>query len=61
MKAGFPTVGVMVTVCVADNGPPQPEATAVITDVPLHEGLKVTCPVTELIELPPVMLALSRL
>ena len=35
-KTGIPTVGVMVTVCVAISGPPHPEALAVIIDVPLH-------------------------
>ena len=35
-KTGVPTVGVIVTVCVAVFGPLQPAALAVMVDVPLH-------------------------
>ena len=36
VKTGVPTVGVIVTVCDAEVGPPQPPAITVITDVPLQ-------------------------
>jgi hypothetical protein len=34
VNTGVPTVGVIVTVCVAVDGPLHPDADAVITDVP---------------------------
>jgi hypothetical protein len=36
INIGVPTVGVTVTVCVEDDGPLQPVAVAVITDVPVQ-------------------------
>jgi hypothetical protein len=36
VNTGIPTVGVIVTVCVAVFGPLQPAALAVMVDVPLH-------------------------
>jgi hypothetical protein len=54
-------VAVTVTVCVAVLGPLQPAALAVITVVPLQVDAYVTSPVDALIELPPVILAASRL
>jgi hypothetical protein len=54
-------VGVIVTVCVAIIGPLQPIALAVIMLVPLHPAAYVTAPVDEMILLPPVNEAASRL
>ena len=61
VNTGVPTFTLVVTVCVAEVGPLQPCAVAVITDVPDHAASKVTSPVAAFIELPPVMLAASRL
>jgi hypothetical protein len=55
------TVGVMVTVCIADVGPLQPVAVAVMIDVPLQVPTYVTAPVEASMLLPPVMEAASRL
>jgi hypothetical protein len=60
-NTGVPTDAVVVTVCVAVLGPLHPAALAVIVEDPVHPATKVTLPVDELIVLPPVMLALSRL
>ena len=60
-NTGVPTVGVMVTVCVAVTGPLQPAALAVIIVNPVHPAAYVTTPVEELMELPPVMAAAFRL
>ena len=60
MKIGVPTVGVMVTVCIAVDGPLHPVAVAVITLVPLHVPTYVTTPVAATIVLPPVTEAASR-
>ena len=38
-NTGILTVGVIVTVCMAVFGPLQPEAEAVIVDVPDHSAL----------------------
>ena len=60
-KTGVVTEGVVVTVCVAVLGPPQPVAVAVIIEVPVQPTTKVTAPLVVLIVLPPVKLAASRL
>ena len=39
VKTGVPTVGVIVTVCVAVFGPLQPAALAVMIYVPLHPAI----------------------
>ena len=59
--AGIPTSGLIVTVCTADLGPPQPVAVAVIIVVPFHPATYVTAPVAATILLPPVKDAASRL
>ena len=51
-KTGVPTVGIVVTTCVAVLLGAQPIAVAVIVDVPVHPAAKVTTPVELLIELP---------
>ena len=45
----------------ADDGPLQPAADAVITELPLHPAAQVTCPDALLILFPPEMLVASRL
>src|SRR6185503_19282330 len=60
-KLGVLTIPLIVTVCVADFGPLQPVAVAVIVDVPIHNAANVTVPVAALIVLPPNKLAPSRL
>jgi hypothetical protein len=59
MAVGFPTVGVIVTVCEADFGPLQPVAVAVMVLVPDQPAAYVTCPVDELIVLPAPRLVAS--
>ena len=61
VNTGVPTVGVMVTVWLAVDGPLQPEAVAVITDVPLQPAEYVALPNAELKVLPPAILIGSRL
>jgi hypothetical protein len=56
-NTGVPTLGVIVTVWVEDNGPLQPEAVAVIIEVPVQPAVNVTSPVEEFIVFPPDKLA----
>ena len=59
-NTGVLTVGVVVTVWVAVPGPLQPAALAVIIELPLHVGEKVTVPVAASMEFPAAVLAASR-
>ena len=61
VKEGVPTVGVIVTVCIAVLGPLQPVAMVVIALVPLHVAAYVTIPVLETILLPPDIEGPSKL
>jgi hypothetical protein len=60
VNTGVPTVGVIVTVCVAVLGPLQPAADAVIVEVPDQVVTYVTCPVDEFMVLPPAKLVASK-
>lgn len=44
--------GLVVTVCMAVRGPPQPAAEAVIVEFPVHTAVYVTAPFVELIVFP---------
>ena len=59
VKTGVPTVGVIVTVCVAVAGPLQPAALAVMMLVPLHPAAYVTVPVAVVMVFPPASEAAS--
>ena len=59
VKTGVPTVGVIVTVCVAVAGPLQPAALAVMMLVPLQPAAYVTVPVAVVMVFPPASEAAS--
>jgi hypothetical protein len=56
-----PTVAVVVTVCVAIAGPLQPVAEAVMVELPVHPATYVTAAVEELMVLPALVVAASKL
>lgn len=59
-KTGVATEVVMVTVCEDVFGPLQPAAVAVMVVAPVHAAVKATVPLAELMELPAVILAASK-
>ena len=60
-NTGVPTVEIVVTVCAEAEGPLQPEAVALTTELPLQPFTKVTAPVAVLMVLPADKLAPSKL
>ena len=60
IKLVTPVEVFIVTTCVANAGPLQPAALAVIVVVPLHPDAHVTAPVAPSIVFPAVELATSR-
>jgi phage tail protein X len=61
VKTGTVTTALIVTVCIADDGPLHPAAVAVMMEVPDQPATNVTAPVEELTLFPPVILAASKL
>ena len=61
LNTGVPKAFSVTITCDAVVGPPQPEAMALMVDVPFQEAAKRTSPVAGLMLLPPEVLAASRL